>query len=262
MNQPVPDLVGMIHLLALPGSPSFGGSMDEVLTTAASDTALLVDSGFPAVMVENFADVPFLADHVPPETIAAVSLAVAEVLKAGIPVGVNVLRNDGLAALGIAAATGASFIRVNVLTGMMITDQGPIVGRAAEIQRSRQVLGPEIEVWADVLVKHAVAPSGLDARQAASDMVERGLADAVIVSGSGTGAEPDLHEANIVRSAVPETRLVIGSGASESNLDRLLETADSVIVGSHLKFDGDPRRRPDPERLTKFVEKATKHGLI
>ncbi len=72
MTAPLPRLVGMVHLLPLPGSPGFGGSMDEVVTTAAEDARSLADTGFPSLIVENFGDVPFYADEVPPETIAAI----------------------------------------------------------------------------------------------------------------------------------------------------------------------------------------------
>ena len=210
---PIPRVVGMVHLLPLPGSPGFNGSMDEIMKTAVSDASDLADAGFPALMIENFGDVPFLADGVPAETISAMTVSVTEVSDAtGLPFGVNVLRNDAVSALGIAAATGAAFIRVNVLTGIMYTDQGPIVGQAAAVLRKRSQLAPGVEIWADVMVKHAAAPAEIDASQAAADTVERGRADAVIVSGSGTGAEPDMHEATVVRAAVPtETRVVIGS---------------------------------------------------
>lgn len=236
--------------------------MDEVLETAASDAELLTNAGIPALMVENFGDAPFFADDVPPETIAGLTLAASAVAASGVPIGVNVLRNDGLAALGIAASVGARFIRVNVLTGLMNTDQGPIVGRAAEVSRKRSDLCPDVEVWADVLVKHATPPAGLTASQAALDTYERGGADAIVVSGSGTGSEPDLTEAVAVRSAVPHARIVIGSGASATNLGGLLEVADTVIVGSDLKADGVATNRPHRERTERFVERATESGLI
>ena len=181
---PIPRVVGMVHLLPLPGSPGFNGSMDEIMKTAVSDASDLAEAGFPALMIENFGDVPFLADGVPAETISAMTVSVTGVSDAtGLPFGVNVLRNDALSALGIAAATGAAFIRVNVLTGIMYTDQGPIVGQAAEVLRKRSRLAPGVEIWADVMVKHAAAPTGIDASRAAADTVERGRADAVIVSG-------------------------------------------------------------------------------
>ena len=260
----IPHVVGMVHLLPLPGSPKFNSSMDEIVKTAVSDASALTGAGFPALMVENFGDTPFFADGVTSETISAMTIVVTRVMDAtGVPIGVNVLRNDALSALGIAAATRAAFIRVNVLTGMMYTDQGPIVGRASEVLRKRSALAPEIEIWADVIVKHAAAPAGIDARQAAADTVERGGADAVIVSGSGTGAEPDIHEAGVVRAAVPtETRVVIGSGANANNLSRLLSAADSVIVGSSTKVDGDARNRVDALRAARFIEVARGEGLL
>lgn len=259
----IPNLLGMVHLLPLPGAPSFSGSMAEVIETAVSDAAKLMEAGFPALLVENYGDAPFFGDEVPPETLTgltAAAIAVQE--RTGLPFGVNVLRNDALGALGVAAATGASFIRVNVLTGLMQTDQGPLVGRAAEVIRKRHSLVPHVEVWADVMVKHASPPPGIDARQAAADTVERGAADAVIVSGSATGREPDLHEARVVRAAIPgDTRLVIGSGAAVDNLPALADVADSIIVGSSLKFDGDPAKRVDPDRAAHFVKIATELGL-
>ena len=260
----IPRLVGMIHLLPLPGAPRFGGSMDEVISTAAADARDLADAGFPALMIENFGDTPFFADDVPPETIASMTVALQVIAEqATLPFGVNVLRNDARSAIAVAAATGARFVRVNVLTGMMHTDQGPIVGRAAEVHRARRSLCPDVEIWADVMVKHATPPPGADVRQMAADTVERGLADAVIVSGSGTGAEPDIHEASLVLSAIPDsTRLVIGSGATASNLSRLIDIADSVIVGSSIKVDGLASNRVDPSRGAAFVEVASRHGLI
>jgi len=259
---PLPRLVGMVHLLPLPGSPGFGGSIDEVLKTAAEDARVLTDAGFPALMVENFGDAPFFAESVPAETTAAMSIAVSAVAETGADIGVNVLRNDAAAALAIAAATGAAFIRVNVLTGIMYTDQGPITGKAAEIARSRSRLTPDVEIWADVLVKHAVAPPGTNIRQVARDTIERGGADALIVSGAGTGAELDLDEAADVRDAIPDrTRLVAGSGVTAENLDRLLRVVDTIIVGSSIKVDGDPNQRPDPLRAKAFMEKAAERGL-
>lgn len=263
MIEPLPRLVGMVHLMPLPGSPRFGGSIDQVLTRAAEDAGVLADAGFPAVMVENFGDAPFFADTVPPETISAMTLAVDRISRLGVPVGVNVLRNDALAAVGVAAATGARFIRVNVLTGLMYTDQGPIVGKAAEVQRKRQVLAPDLEIWADVMVKHAVAPQGLDIRQLAIDTAERGLADAVIVSGPGTGAETSVDDARLVKESSPERmRIVAGSGVTAENIDRLLGFVDTIIVGSSIKGGVDRDNRPDPLRAKTFVEKAAERGLI
>lgn len=237
--------------------------MDQVVEIAADDARVLSDAGFPALMVENFGDAPFYADSVPAETVAAMTVSALAVAQCGLPFGVNVLRNDAITALGVAAATGASFIRVNVLTGLMYTDQGPIAGRAAEVQRDRARLCPDVEVWADVMVKHATPPAGLETGQVVQDTIERGLADAVVVSGSGTGAEPDEELGRVVREAAPAgTRVVVGSGATTDNLDSLLRYADTLIVGTSIKVDGNPINRPDPLRCKAFVEKAAERGLL
>lgn len=260
----IPHLLGMVHLLPLPGSPLHQGSLRQIVDRAVSDATALTGAGFPALIIENFGDVPFHRESVPAETVAAMTLAVTAVAEAtGVPIGVNVLRNDAMSALGIASATGAVLVRVNVLTGLMYTDQGPIIGRAAEVIRKRNAIAAGVEVWADVHVKHAVAPVGATPGQMAIDTVERGLADAIIVSGSGTGLEPDLQELSVIRESVPkDTRLVVGSGASTQNLPELLEYADTVIVGSSLKADGDAHNQVDTLRASRFVETARANGLI
>lgn len=246
----------MVHLSPLPGSPGFRHDFEAVLAAATRDAEMLHDAGFDALMVENFGDAPFFADDVPKVTVAAMARAVAAVRDvAGIPVGVNVLRNDGLAALAVAAASNASLVRVNVLSGTMYTDQGPIVGKAAEIARTREQLCPETAILADVFVKHAVPPAGITIEEAVRDLAERGGADAIVVSGTGTGlpaAEEDLKR---VRSET-DLPIYIGSGATADAVRSLLETADGVIVGSALKMGAQGTDSVDPERAAAFIAAA------
>jgi hypothetical protein len=254
----------MIHLGPLPGSPRFEGSIDRVLGLALDDAARLSEAGFPALMVENFGDAPFFPDSVPPETVAALTRAVDAITMAtGLPIGVNVLRNDAMSALAIAAVTGAAMIRVIVFTGVMYTDQGPIVGRAAELLRKRAELDASAEVWADVLVKHATPPPGFDVRQSAEDTVRRGHADAVIISGPGTGSAPDLDRLKNVRDAIgPDARLVVGSGATPDNLEGLAVVADTVIVGSYTKHEGVATNPVDTGRAQEMVGAARSCRLL
>jgi uncharacterized protein len=226
---------GMVHLQALPGAPLYGGSMQAVIDGALADARALEEGGCAGLIVENFGDRPFFATHVPPETIAAMSRVVAT-LDVKIPIGVNVLRNDPRAALGIAAATGAAFIRVNVHTGAMITDQGIIEGDAASTLRARSILGSEIAIFADVLVKHAAPLGALDPVQAAKDLRLRGLADALIVTGAETGAAADPSRLELLRGAL-DAPLLVGSGVNAANAGSF-GAADGAIVGTSLKRSG------------------------
>ncbi len=250
-------LIGVIHLLALPGSPGFNGDLAAGLEAASSDARVLADAGFDKLIVENFGDAPFFAGRVPAATVAAITRAVAAVGEGvDIPVGVNVLRNDALSALAVAAATGAEFIRVNVLSGTMMTDQGAITGQAAEVMRARSALGLTTEIYADVMVKHAVPPPGMTIEAATADTVERGLADAIIVSGEATGSEPDRDMLRRAATAAAGKPVLIGSGATESNVGRLLDVADGAIVGTAVKIDGVTTNPVDPARAASFVKAA------
>jgi membrane complex biogenesis BtpA family protein len=248
-------LIGMVHLDPLPGSPRWAGSMDAVLEVAVSDAETLVAGGLDGILIENFGDAPFFADAVPPETVAALAVASATVrAQVSVPVGVNVLRNDVRAALGIAAAIEAAFVRVNVHTGVMATDQGVIEGRAAQTLRARRLLGVETLIFADVLVKHAAPLTPIDLALAAQDTALRGLADAVLVTGSSTGRAADLTELRAVRTAVPSDLPVLAaSGVTPATLARVLTIADGVIVGTALKVGGRTTARVDPERVRALV---------
>jgi len=254
----LPRLVGMVHLAALPGAPSYRGDLHAVISSALEDAAALAEAGFDGLMVENFGDAPFFADDVPKITVAAMTRVVAELRAVvDLPVGVNLLRNDALGALAVAAATGAGFVRVNVLSGMMFTDQGPIVGRAAEVARTRAALAPEVAVMADVFVKHASPPSGLTLTAATRDLVERAGADVVVVSGAATGDSPDAGDVATVVGAAGHCPVYVGSGATVDNVAELLATATGVIVGTALKAGGTTTNPIDPGRAAAFVAAAS-----
>src|SRR3990172_12351029 len=147
IDLPSPALIGVIHLPALPGSACHRLSMDETVERALADARTLREAGFDAAIIENFGDVPFTASALPPASAAAMAVVADQVRRGGgLRIGINALRNDALAGLGIAAAVGASFIRVNVHTGVYATDQGLIEGRAAEALRYRKQLGSRIAI--------------------------------------------------------------------------------------------------------------------
>ena len=254
---PRPLLVGMCHLPPLPGSPRHGRPMAEIIRHAVADARTLGAAGFGAVIVENFGDAPFSSGPVEPWTTAALAVVAAEVrAAAGLPVGVNALRNDALAGLGAAAAAGAEFIRVNVLVGVSATDQGFIEGPAADLLRARVRVAPTVQVFADVHVKHAVCVSQPDIALAAEETAYRGQADGLIVSGSTTGRPADLAELRRVRQAVPDRLLLAGSGATPDTVGSILEVADGVIVGSCLKPDGNTELPIDRGLADAFIRAA------
>src|SRR5271168_4813037 len=134
-------IIGVVHLLPLPGSPRWDGQIEPICQRAEQEAVALTTGGADGIIVENFFDAPFKKDRLDPATVAAFALAVKRVMAlCDVPIGINCLRNDGLSAVAIAVATGAQFIRINVFTGAMVTDQGIIEGQAHDLLMYRRLL--------------------------------------------------------------------------------------------------------------------------
>jgi len=231
-------LFGMVHLGALPGAPLFS-SLAEVLNVALRDARAIAEGGADGFVIENFGDRPFTRGRVEAETVAAMTRIVTEIAReVRLPFGVNVLRNDALSALGIAAATGAAFIRVNIHTGAAVTDQGIIEGDAYASLRKRAALAPDVLLFADHLVKHATPLGDVSPK----DLRLRGLADVLIITGAETGGAADPRQLAELRAAV-DAPILLGSGLTAENAEQFAE-ADGAIVGTSLKTGGviDARR--------------------
>lgn len=247
----------MVHLRPLPGAPLYAGSIDAVIEAALADARAIEEGGADGFVVENFGDRPFAKNRVGLETVAALTRVVAEVARAvRLPFGVNVLRNDARAALAVAVATGAAFIRVNVHSGAVIADQGIIEGEAAETMRLRAALCPHVLVFADHRVKHSVPLGGGDELQAARDLRQRALADALVISGIETGAPADPARLARLRAAMPDVPLVVGSGLTAENA-RDFPEADAAIAGTSVKHAGvdSPVERDRVARLVEAFKK-------
>ena len=246
-------LIGMVHLKPLPGSYLYDGNFDEVVEHAIDEAKKLEKAGFDAIMVENFRDIPF------PKTVEKITVAAMSVISKAIreevslPLGINVLRNDGISAYSIAYAVKADFIRVNVLSGVAFTDQGIIEGIAYELAKLRKLLPSKIKVFADVHVKHAYHFGEFE--DALRDTIERGLADAVIISGKATGSEVDLEKLKKAKKISP-VPVIVGSGTTYDNLPKLWKYADGFIVGTWIKKEGKTKNDIDLRRAKKLVELA------
>ena len=162
--------------------------------------------------------------------------------------------------MAIASCVNASFIRVNVLTGVMATDQGLIEGQAHQLMRYRRELGSEVKILADVLVKHARPLGSPNLTTAVQETIQRGLADGVILSGWATGSPPSLEDLELASAAAHGTPVFIGSGATWENIPQLIQAADGVIVSSSLKRRGKIDQPIDPNRVSQFVE-AMEQGM-
>jgi len=258
-------IIGMIHLKPLPGSPGWSGCLDDVIGSALEDAQAIENGGMDGALIENFGDVPYVATHVGPETVAMMAVIGSEIKRnTHLPIGVNVLRNDAGAAMAIATASKASFIRVNVHVGSAWTDQGLIEGEAYHTLRFKKMLGSGVAIMADIFVKHGTPADRRSPAEVAMDTVRRGLADYLILTGSATGIPPDLSLLKEVKQSLPDFPVFLGSGLNLSNIEEMMANFDGAIVGTAIKFGHDVSNPVDVEKVRKLFQliKPSKNGKL
>jgi len=258
-------VVGMVHLPPLPGTPGFEGDRAAVRERTVADARALDAGGADGLVIENYGDAPFHPEDVPKSTVAEMTRAAAAVADAvDLPMGVNVLRNDATAALSIAAAVDAAFVRVNVHTGARVTDQGVIEGRAHETVRLRDRLDTDVSILADVAVKHSAALSERPLAATVADTIDRGRADGLVVSGPATGTATDASDLRAVVDARddvdPSVPVFVGSGVTAATAADLCSLADGAIVGTALKEGGETTAPVDADRVADLVAAAEGRG--
>ncbi len=252
----------MIHLGALPGSPTGKRPIARIAEQAAAEARLLAKAGFDGLMIENMHDAPYINGRQGPEITAAMTAAALAVRAAapGLPLGVQVLSSGHEEALAIALASGASFIRVENFVYSHVADEGLLAAAAAgPLLRYRRAIGAEhIRLFCDIDKKHA--SHALTADLSLSDLAHAAeffRADALVVTGGFTGEETDTDDLAEVRAA-SKLPLIVGSGVTPTNIVAMFQHADAVIVGSWFKRGGRWAAEPDSRRAAQLVAAARK----
>jgi uncharacterized protein len=232
-------LVGMLHLGALPGTPSASHSVETLIQLALTEARIYRDAGFTALAIENMHDRPYLKGGVGPEITAAMTALAREVKRdTGLALGIQVLAGANREALAIAHASGADFVRVEGFVYAHVADEGVIESCAGELLRYRRAIGAErVLIFADIKKKHAAHAMTADVTLIeTAKAAEFFLADGVIVTGPTTGEPASSDE---VRDVVQAVRgpVLVGSGVTPANLVRF-STAHGFIVGSSVKQGG------------------------
>lgn len=247
-------LIGMLHLLPLPGSPLFSGNFRQAVHTAIEDALALCDGGADAILVENYGDIPYYVRHVPTITLVAMAHIIDTItsrLDKDFPIGINVQFDAYEAELALAAVSEASFVRVEGFVDTLITDTGLVMPCAAEVTRLRRNICPgKVQIWADVQVKETQMLGNRSVVESAR-AAAKNLADAIIVTGAATGASPSAEMVKAIKETVT-VPVIVGSGVDVSNARHLLKYADAAIVGTSLKEKGRVSREKVRELKNAF----------
>ncbi|PLP58242.1 BtpA family membrane complex biogenesis protein [Mesorhizobium loti] len=235
-------IIGMVHVLPLPGSPSYrNGSLGRVYEQAVEEALILEEGGVDGILLENAGDIPFRKPgDIDFETIGSMSVIGDRVRRATkLPLGFNIVANAAKASLACAKSSGAQFVRVNQWANAYVANEGIIEGAASQAMRYRRLLDAEdIVVLADVHVKHGshAIVGDRDIEDQARD-VEFFGAEILIATGTRTGHATAPSEVREIRAGSVGP-ILVGSGFSSENAAELLSVADGAIVGSYVKGNG------------------------
>lgn len=248
--------IGMVHVPPLPGSPGCPDGpegMEQAVERARADARALEAAGFDAVMFCNEHDRPYRL-KVGPETVAAMAAVVARVApELKVPFGVDVLW-DPLAALSVARATGARFVR-EVMTGAYVSDFGLWETSIGEVARFRHQIGAdEVRLLANINAEFASPLDRRPTEEVARSVVFSSQVDAVCLSGEMTGRPVPVDLLRRVKEVVPETVVIANTGVNVENVAAMLEHADAVIVGTSVKVDGITWNPVDPARAQRLMD--------
>jgi membrane complex biogenesis BtpA family protein len=215
----VKPVIAMAHLPAIPGTPRYDETkgMEGILKNVSEDIQILIDSGVDGIMFCNEDDRPY-SFQAGFESIAVMTRVVCELRPKDIPFGVDFLW-DASAALSIAKATGAGFIR-EVITGVYESDMGLWEPDAADLMRYRRRIDAEdIRVFANITPEFASPLGKRSVAQRARSAVVSTLPDAILISGSMAGSEPDVSTLQEAKDAIgDEVPLFLNTGATTVSL--------------------------------------------
>lgn len=251
-------LIGMIHLRALPGSPShdFDGGVAAITKAALADSHALEQAGFDAVLFVNEADAPYTTSA-SPTAVAAMSAVVTGARPTGIPFGVEFLF-DPIASLACAIASDAAFIRGGVI-GAWQTTSGLRVGGAAELLRARMANRAEhigIFSTAEAEMAFPLNDSISPAERIRMASHEKAM-DAVLLSGTMPGVAVPLDGLQEAKQAMKgRIPVLANSGVRAATVSDVLSEFDGCLVGSDLKVNGELSNPIDPDRARRFVAAA------
>jgi membrane complex biogenesis BtpA family protein len=247
-------IIAMAHLPALPGTPRYDaeGGMQAIVDWVQRDVDILEQVGVDALLFCNEDDRPY-ALRVGDEIVAAMTRVVTECRPAELPFGVDLMW-DPKAALAVANATGAAFIR-EVVTGTYESDMGLWSPDAAGLLRYRRMIGADdVLVFMNITPEFASTLGDRSVEMRARSAAVSSLADAILIAGPMAGAEPDFSWVQEAKEAVAdELPVFLNTGARADNIANYLKVADGVIVGSTLKVDGQTWNAVDRKRAEDFV---------
>ncbi|MGO4105072.1 BtpA/SgcQ family protein [Leifsonia sp. YAF41] len=204
-------VLGMVHLT--------GADRAEKLSIAQREIDVLYANGVDAVIIENYFGTPDDVENVLGWLAATHPTATY---------GVNVLDDDERG-FALAGEFGASFVQLDSVAGHLTPEDEPAFAeRLAEMRTAT-----DAALLGGVRFKYQPYLSGNSLETDLRLGMER--ADAIVVTGSGTGIETSLDSITEFRGILGDFPLVVGAGITAANCAEQFALVNAAIIGSAFK---------------------------
>ncbi|KAI8126243.1 hypothetical protein FF38_01152 [Lucilia cuprina] len=267
-QKPTCNIIGMIHVEALPGTPLYKGNWTEIIEKAKYEANIYKKYKLDSVLIENMHDIPYIQEHdLGPETVACMTRVSQEIRNiiptSCMPIGIQILACGNKQALAVAKACNLQYIRAEGFVFDHVADEGYTKACAGSILRYRQQIdAKDILIFTDLKKKHSAHSITQDVTLLeTAKAAEFFLTDGVIITGNATGeaAKPqDLLELK-GKLQVP---LLIGSGITKDNLKDYYHHIQAAIIGSHFKRQGLWYNEISESSVDQFMEQVKTLSVV
>ncbi|XP_061390667.1 uncharacterized protein F13E9.13, mitochondrial [Musca vetustissima] len=240
------NIIGMIHVDALPGTPLYKGNWSEIIDKAKYEANIYQKYKMDSILIENMHDIPYVQHRqFGPETTSCMTRICQEVRNIiskesrRIPLGVQVLACGNKQALAIAKACDLQYIRAEGFVFGHVADEGYTDACAGEILRYRKYIdAEEVLIFTDLKKKHSSHAITQDVTLLeTAKAAEFFLSDGIIITGNSTGDAAKPKDFKDLKGKV-NVPLLVGSGVTLDNIDDYFEYISAAIIGSHFKKQG------------------------
>lgn len=250
-------IIGMAHFLPLPGNYLYDDNegIEAITESIVKDVEALQAGGVDGIMFCNEHDRPY-SFKAGPAAIATMAYVIANVKsRLEVPFGVDVLW-DPMAALGLAKATGALFVR-EIFTNVYSGDIGIWQTNCNETFRYRKLIGAEnIKLFFTVNAEFSAPLAERPLSVVVKSMIMSSLPDAVLVSGPITGKVAEMDLFKEVKANAKDVPVLANTGVSFETVIDILKIVDGAIIGTAFKVDGITWNPVDKECVKKIMDKV------
>jgi predicted TIM-barrel enzyme len=224
-----PLVISALHLPDL--AVARGTPMAQLEDYVLANAAVFAEAGVPALMLQ---DATREVSPASPETLAIMG-SLGRLLRAEFPqlqLGIIIQAHDPRAALAVAHAVGAGFVRIKVFVGGVMAADGPRDGLATMARAYRHHPGREdIGILADVHDRTSYPRTDVPHEQAALWAQQLGANGLIL---TGATFDESLDRIRRARAAGVRVPILIGGSVTEANVGAAFEHADGVIVSTSL----------------------------